>query len=429
MVKSITISCILFSATVIHLQAQDTHNIIRQQEVEHIESTLAADALLGRAINTPGIEKAADFISDEFKKAGLKPLDGATGYRQSFVVLKSKDGTAQCVTDGVALPSKNIIVVTTNATLSLTEASGFEQVTIGPKDALFTKAYGAVQSKQNTIVWVDTAHAANFGRLSFLKRMMMPTATSVVFILDSRKPSSYTVNATQQFDSIRLSNVVGMLPGKTKPSELVIFSAHYDHIGIGKPVNGDSINNGANDDASGTTAVIMLAKHFKHLNNNNRTLVFAAFTAEESGGYGSRYFSSQLNPDEVTAMFNIEMIGTTSKWGANSAYITGFEKTDMGAILQRNLKGTGFDFYPDPYPKEKLFYRSDNATLARLGVPAHTISTSKMDNEPNYHKPSDEVVTLDLANMTAIIKAIAQSAASIINGIDTPSRVDTTTLE
>ena len=117
------------------------------------------------------------------------------------------------------------------------------------------------------------------------------------------------------------------------------------------------------------------------------------------------------------------MIGTESKWGKNSAYITGYEKTDMGTILQKNLEGTGFTFYPDPYTTQNLFYRSDNATLARLGVPAHTISTSKMDSEPNYHKVSDEVGTLDMDNMAMVIKSIALSAKSIIAGKDTPSRV------
>jgi Zn-dependent M28 family amino/carboxypeptidase len=126
----------------------------------------------------------------------------------------------------------------------------------------------------------------------------------------------------------------------------------------------------------------------------------------------------------VTAMFNIEMIGTDSKWGNNSAYITGYEKTDMGKILEKNLQGTAFTFYPDPYPDQQLFYRSDNATLARLGVPAHTISTSKMDSEPNYHKVSDEISTLNMDNMAAVIKAIALSSKSIVNGKDTPSRVD-----
>jgi Zn-dependent M28 family amino/carboxypeptidase len=218
------------------------------------------------------------------------------------------------------------------------------------------------------------------------------------------------------------NNVIAMLPGKSKPEEFVIFSAHYDHIGLAKSGD-DKIYNGANDDASGTTAVIALAKYFKELNQNERTIIFVAFTGEEVGGFGSKFFSENIDSKKVIAMFNIEMIGTESKWGKNSAYITGFEKTDFGVILQKNLKDSKFNFNPDPYPKEQLFYRSDNARLAALGVPAHTISTSKMDSEPNYHKVSDEVSTLDLENMTEIIKSIAISSQTIINGEDTPSRV------
>lgn len=220
----------------------------------------------------------------------------------------------------------------------------------------------------------------------------------------------------------KANNVVGVLPGKAMPEEYVIFSAHYDHLGLVK--NGqDKVYNGANDDASGTTAVIALAKFFKENKINERTIIFVAFTAEEVGGFGSREFSKTIDFNKVVAMFNIEMIGTESKWGKNSAYITGFEKSNFGTILQNNLKNSAFKFYPDPYPDQNLFYRSDNAILAAMGVPAHTISTSKMDVEPNYHQLSDEVSTLDLDNMTEIIKAIAISSKSIIEGIDTPSRV------
>jgi Zn-dependent M28 family amino/carboxypeptidase len=279
------------------------------------------------------------------------------------------------------------------------------------------------QPKQNTLVLIDTSFARNFSRLNGLKRQMFQTPYSTVFILGSELPKEYKIKAEHSFEESRLANVVGMLPGKSRKEEQVIFSAHYDHIGIGAPVAGDSIYNGANDDAAGTTAVIMLANHFKRLGNNERTLIFAAFTAEESGGFGSQYFSQQLNPDAIAAMFNIEMIGTESKWGRNSAFITGYEKTNMGEILQANLQGSAFTFHPDPYPQQQLFYRSDNATLARLGVPAHTISTAKMEDEPHYHKPSDEVGTLDMENMTQIIKAIAESSKTIISGKDSPTRV------
>jgi Zn-dependent M28 family amino/carboxypeptidase len=235
--------------------------------------------------------------------------------------------------------------------------------------------------------------------------------------------TSYGIEAVDEITEQKLANVVGVLPGKSKKDEYVIFSSHYDHLGVGKPVNGDSIYNGANDDAAGTTAVIMLAKYFKRLDNNERTIVFVAFTAEEVGGFGSQYFSRQINADKVMAMFNIEMIGTESKWGKNSAYITGYEKTDMGEILAKDLEGTGFTFYPDPYPTQQLFYRSDNATLASLGVPAHTISTSKMDVEPHYHQLTDHIETLDMGNMAQVIKAIALSSKSIVAGKETPTRV------
>ena len=218
------------------------------------------------------------------------------------------------------------------------------------------------------------------------------------------------------------NNVVGFLPGKSKPDEFVIFSAHFDHLGLAESGE-DKVYNGANDDASGVTAVIALAQYFTQKANNERSVLFVLFTAEEVGGFGSAHFAKQINPDQVSAMFNIEMIGTQSHWGVDSAYITGFEKSDFGPILQQNLADSPFRFYPDPYPAEQLFYRSDNAQLAKLGVPAHTISTSKMDAEPNYHRASDEVSTLDLENMTRVIRAIALSATGIISGQQTPTRV------
>jgi Zn-dependent M28 family amino/carboxypeptidase len=246
-----------------------------------------------------------------------------------------------------------------------------------------------------------------------------------VFIFGTTDATTFSINITNTITKKVLNNLVGVLPGNSKTDEYVIFSAHYDHLGTGKPnAAGDSIYNGANDDAAGTTAVMMLANYFRKLNNNERTLVFVAFTAEEVGGFGSQYFSKQIDADKTVAMFNIEMIGTESQWGKNSAYITGYEKSDFGKILQANLAGTSFKFEPDPYPKQNLFYRSDNATLAALGVPAHTISTSKMDSEKFYHTQDDEPETLDMQNMAEIIKAIALSSKGIVSGKETPARVE-----
>jgi Zn-dependent M28 family amino/carboxypeptidase len=284
------------------------------------------------------------------------------------------------------------------------------------------KVFGMTGEKGNRIVFADTSNRRVMKRFRSFGLQRFSGMGNIVVVLTPKDPAAYQVEVKNKIIATPYKNVVATIPGKRK-DEYVIFSGHYDHIGTGKPVNGDSIFNGANDDASGTTAVIALAKYFRQQPKPERTLLFVAFTAEESGGYGATYFSRQLAPEKVMAMFNIEMIGTDSKWGKNSAYITGYDKSDFGSLLQENLKGTVFNFYPDPYPDQNLFFRSDNATLARLGVPAHTISTSKMDAEKFYHTVDDELETLDMDNMTEIIKAIAESSKGIISGKQTPTRV------
>jgi hypothetical protein len=398
--------------------------IINSKEVERIERVLAADDMRGRRTFSPEIDKAADFIAQEFKAAGLQTWNNSGSYRQEFSVVRPRFISVTASFDGVALDPRNVMVVTCLPQLKINQGSGFEKVAIKAGANFQLEARNYARSNRNLLVLVDKSFAGNFGNLARLKSSLFKTDKSVVFVLSETDPANFEIEAVHEITEQKLANVVGILPGKSKKDEFVIFSGHYDHLGVtNKPVDNDSIYNGANDDAAGSTAVMMLAKYFKALKNNERTLVFATFTAEEMGGYGSQYFSRQFDPAKVVAMFNIEMIGTESKWGTNSAYITGYEKTDMGAIMQKNLEGTGFTFYPDPYTTQNLFYRSDNATLARLGVPAHTISTSKMDSEPNYHKVSDQVETLDMNNMAMIIKSIALSARSIIAGKDTPSRV------
>lgn len=290
---------------------------------------------------------------------------------------------------------------------------------------LMAQAQSGIQQKEVTRIETELASDAMEGRGMFTAGIEKASA----FIESEFKRIGLTFynNLTsyrQDFliEGKKANNVIGVIPGKSKPNEYVIFSGHYDHLGMNESGD-DKIYNGANDDASGITAVITLADYYKQKKDNERTLIFVAFTGEETGGYGASIFSKSIEADEVVAMFNIEMIGTESKWGKNSAFITGFERSDFGVILQKNLSGSRFNFYQDPYPEQQLFYRSDNATLAALGVPAHTISTSKMDVEPNYHKLSDEISTLNMDNMTEIIKSIAISSQTIISGKDTPSRV------
>ena len=411
--------------------SQKINKIINAKEVERIETILSADDMQGRKTFAPGIDKAADFIAAEFAKSKLDFFGDNKSYFQEIVMTKAKPLEISGTMDAETLNTNNVAANSTSANLHITSLADYEVVRVKKEDDFNKVVFPLFDKDKNLIILVDTAHTRRFKSMQrFAGNAKFASAVSQIFILTTNlNPASLHLHVKNELTEQRLKNVVGIIPGKSKKDEYVVFSAHYDHIGIGKPdKNQDSIFNGANDDAAGTTAVMMLAKYFSAAKNNERTLVFVAFTAEEIGGYGSRYFSKQLNPDKVMAMFNIEMIGTESKWGTNSAYITGYEKSDMGKILQANLSDSKFHFEPDPYPKQNLFYRSDNATLAALGVPAHTISTAKMDeapnNEPNYHKASDEIGTLDMKNMAEIIKAIALSSKTIVSGKDTPTRVE-----
>ena len=409
-------------------RAQLIDQYINAEAVGRIERALASDSMNGRKVFTPGIDKAGEFIDAEFRSAGLQPFPGNTGFKQQFVLANPRQLAVSGTVNKQPVAEKSVVAITAQPLLRVSKQSAYDTASIKPGASLFREANKYIRSGKNVLVWVDNSFAANFGRLDEFKQFMFVSDKSVVFLLGAEPTTEYDLTIRHEITTQKLANIVAVLPGKSRKDEYVIFSAHYDHLGTGNAVQGDSIFNGANDDAAGTTAVITLAKYFKALGNNERTLVFAAFTAEEIGGLGSQYFSRQLEPAKVAAMFNIEMIGTESKWGKNSAYITGFEKTNMGELLQKNLEGSGFTFHPDPYTDQQLFYRSDNATLARLGVPAHTISTSKMDSEKNYHTVDDEVETLDLSNMAMIIRAIALSSRNIISGKDTPTRVDTQAL-
>jgi len=421
--SNLILPLILLVTMVPAAKGQRLEYVINSAEAERIGKILASDEMAGRRVFTPGIEMAADMIESEFRKIGLRTLDANDQYRQTFRMVRSTLLSASCSLNGKELAADRLVVLTSQPELHLDASSAYEVERISAGGSLFRQAARFMNPRKNTLVLVDEKFASDFPRLNNFKRSMMRSEKNLLFLLSNEAPEDFQVTARHEITEQGLFNVVGVLPGRSRKDEIVVFSAHYDHLGTGAPADGDSIYNGANDNASGTTALILLARYFREMKNNERTLVFAAFTGEEAGGLGSQYFARQVDPDKIVAMINIEMIGTESKWGRNSAYITGFDKSDMGAILQRNLEGTGFTFYPDPYPAQQLFYRSDNATLARLGVPAHTISTSKMDTEPNYHKPGDEHHTLDMDNMAAIIRAIAISSKGIVEGKDRPGRI------
>lgn len=417
------------------IQCQPQPYEFSEDNSSEILKTLSADDMRGRQAFTPDIDKAADYISDKFDQIDLDELDGESDYLQKFEVLSIKMKNADIEVGGTEVSPEDFFVLGDTANIEWAETNQIETVQIAEGEN-FQQRFNEIREKTTEVfVFIDESHEAIFRRYQpFFSRASRTfpeeQSSNKVFVLSSRSSeTSFSAYVTKSTERLDLANVVGKIEGNRK-DEYVVFSAHYDHIGVRQPnaAGADSIANGANDNASGTTAVIELAKYFKSKGTPERTLLFVAFTAEESGGYGSKYFSKQLEPDQIMAMFNIEMIGKPAVEGPNTAWITGFEKSSFGELLQKSAEGTIYEFYPDPYPNQNLFYRSDNATLARLGVPAHTISTTPIDVDPDYHQVSDEFETIDVAHLTNTIRAISQAAVGIVSGQDTPTRVDASQL-
>ncbi|MBE8712973.1 peptidase M28 [Sphingobacterium sp. KB22] len=437
--KNLRLSYVLLTAVMLTfisasnlLMAQTSTATMDVKDLTRILETLAADDMRGRASLSKDIEKAADFIASEFKEIGLKPY-AEDNYRQTFYVNKLSAGTQSVTINAQKLNDDQFLIIGNQPEINWSEKSAVQVLKIS-KEEDFSQAFRAIMrtNQGDAVVLVDSSFQPLLARFKKIysreniltKEQQAAKSPTKVFLVANEKPTEYAINAVNKTEEFPLFNVAAVLPGKSKPNEYVVFSAHYDHIGILNAVDQDSIANGADDDASGTTAVIALANYYKKLNQNERTLIFVAFTAEEIGMFGSKYFSNKINADEVVAMINIEMIGKDSKFGPNSLYITGYENSNLGKLMQENLTGSSFTFHADPYPQQNLFYRSDNAVLAALGVPAHTFSTSQIDKDSYYHTVKDEVETLDIENIRSSIEAIAIGAKGIVDGTQTPSRVE-----
>jgi peptidase M28-like protein len=222
----------------------------------------------------------------------------------------------------------------------------------------------------------------------------------------------------------RLSvNVLGLLRGSdpTLRNEHVVVDAHYDHIGAADdPVNActavgaDSICNGADDDASGTMAVLLVARAMARGPAPRRTIVFAAMTGEEIGLTGARWYVEHptLPLDQMVANLEIEMIDRPDSLagGPGKAWLTGYERSTMGDTLAAH----GIPLVPDPRPTQQFFQRSDNYALAQRGIVAHTISTFNLHSD--YHRPSDEASKADSLHMATLIEAIARATRLLADG-------------
>ncbi|MEP6992115.1 MAG: M20/M25/M40 family metallo-hydrolase [bacterium] len=211
-------------------------------------------------------------------------------------------------------------------------------------------------------------------------------------------------------------NVVGILRGSdlVLRDSAILVDAHYDHLGIGTPVHGDSIFNGADDDASGTVAVLEIARALAAGPRPKRTVIFAATTGEEVGLLGTRWYVAHpvVPLSRTTANLEIEMIGRPDSLagGAGKAWLTGFERSSMG----RMFADAGLPIVRDARPEQGFFARSDNIAFANAGIPAHTLSSFNLHDD--YHQVTDEVSRLDIPHMTTVIRAAAAATRLLADG-------------
>jgi hypothetical protein len=415
-------------------QAIPTPKVTAMTSVQVVKDItyLASDELKGRASFSPEIDKAGEYISQRFTEIGLSPLNGQIDFKQTFKVISIMPESIAVTLNGKAIAEENLGMASTISTISWKSNEDVKTHMIGEADDM-RKVLGKVNNDGGQhLVIIHSSHAKMFaGYRGYFQRgltkLSLEHQGAIVMVLaDDNEITSLDVRATTAITEKQLTNIVAVLPGTDKDiktaNEIVLYSSHYDHLGV--TPDGKEVFNGADDDASGTSAVINLAQHFASKGGNKRTLMFSAFTAEEIGGFGSKYFSQQLNPDDVVAMINIEMIGKPSKFGAGTVWMTGMERSNLGELMNESLKAKNTEVYKDPYPKEGLFYRSDNATLARLGVPAHSFSSTQLDKDQHYHQTSDDIKSLDLDSMYKVIESLSVATQGLVDGSITPTRID-----
>ena len=222
-----------------------------------------------------------------------------------------------------------------------------------------------------------------------------------------RQHFDITLKFTWKKDSVnmKMANVIGMIPGR-KSDEYVIVGAHFDHVGIGTPVDGDSIYNGADDNASGVSAALQIARAFAESGiQPERNVIFAFWDGEELGLHGSAYFVRTCPfLDKIKGYLNFDMIGRNNKPDIPQyvVYFYSDTKPVFGEWLKHDIAEYGLRLIPDYRPSDKSIGGSDNVSFARKDIPIIWYHT---DGHPDYHKPGDEALRINYDKVMNITRA------------------------
>jgi len=400
---------------------QDFQDSINEEYIKNALTYLASDELGGRVNYSKGQLLAAEFIANEFESFHMKPFPGYTNY---FVPFEKGNGfekyKGKLICNGAEVEDSLLLVFPSHL---VTGASQLDDYTIleasAPvADSLLIKNWKI--PNHNLLIWIKISDRVSFSNT--ISNLLIPQAipASTIMVAGVKEPPvELLFSGNKKSASNVLHNIIGIVPGKSLPQEVILFSAHYDHVDRTPQGEPGGIFNGANDNASGTVAVLALAKYFSMRQDNERTIMFCLFAGEELGLLGSKDFAKKVNPENIKAGINIEMIGVHTAVGRNAFMVTGPSYSNLGEILKKNLSNEKFKvrkLYDDP---RNLYSRSDNFSFAQYGIPAHSIMCSD-DSDPCYHRPCDDVSGIDFPNMTRVIKAIATGSSTLIHGTETP---------
>lgn len=407
---------------------------VRPEWVRAHESFLASEALQGRGSATRDEAIAAAYVAAQFESFGLKFAPGMTGYLQKAEIIRLRlDGPAGLTAAGKPVAGPKLLIGAPNGvTGKLQVHAGKPEdmpaggVVLFSGDAPAMQAYRAANVKQVKLLIVREGKDVQALSERFGGKPRMP-----VYLGGGERPAgtALLVLPAAAFDALAkqagaeiamtlpglvkevstTTNAIGWLPGTDPKAGVLLLSAHLDHLGV-RPDG--VIMPGANDDASGTTAVLELSRALAAGKQAKRGILFVAYGSEEIGGWGSRYFGAHppVPLADIVANIEIEMIGAQDpKLPAGSMMMTGFERSTLGDTL----KAHGALVSPDPYPDQDFFRRSDNYSLAVKGVVAHTLSGWAVT--PTYHSANDTLENLDIAFMTRAIQSLVEPIQSLAN--------------
>ncbi len=414
----------LLVSLAVSIAAQERDLEASRERIARNLEFLSSDELAGRDSPSPGLDRALDWSIEELKKNGIAPAFGERGFVYRYEVPGWRIAAADCKAE-IRRGGETIELVP-GKDFRLFEVGGAyscSRETAARLDEAEAFAKGLLmRRKLERPVIVEVAEDGELWRrgeaLSGLGRRRNRGAPVLLVpegrLEDGKLELSLEIPEPSAAD-VPLRNVVGLLEGRSKPDEFVLVTAHIDHIGVGLPRGKDKddrIYNGANDDASGSTAVIELAALFGALKPEARparSILFVLFSGEEKGLLGSKAMAadSPWPLERIVAQVNIEMIGRPERGKKGEAWVTGRSKSDFEEIAARAMKRAGVKM--GQFAMEaRLYAASDNWPYAQRGVIAHSISASGLRGV-DYHETSDEFERIDLAHMTRIVSGIAQA--------------------